>query len=56
MWAGVVWATYTSPWAIRIRPSSLRRSGRPWSALPNADSLVTWPPKLAVEAWPPVFE
>jgi hypothetical protein len=39
-----------------ILASSLRRSGRPWMALPYADSFVTWPPKVAVEAWPPVFE
>ena len=27
-----------------------------WTAEPNADSFVTWPPNDAVDAWPPVFE
>src|SRR6266542_5087845 len=41
---------------MRMRPSSLRRSGRPCSDFPYAESFVTCPPKDAVEAWPPVFE
>src|SRR6476646_7633463 len=56
MWAHVVWATYVRGCIMAIWAISLRRSCLPPNTLPWTDILVFCPVKLAVEAWPPVFE